>query len=107
MLCTPSGLSEWFANDVNIKDDILTFYWDGSEEQARCLSKKPNTRAKFQWLSDEEEGNEYFFEMSYDVDPVTKAVVMTVVDFAEEDDLEDSQLLWEQQISDLRRVLGA
>ena len=32
MLSTPSGLSEWFADDVNIKDDIYTFVWDGSEE---------------------------------------------------------------------------
>ena len=31
-LTTPSGLSEWFADNVNIKNDVLTFYWDGSEE---------------------------------------------------------------------------
>ncbi|MFN5149326.1 MAG: START-like domain-containing protein [Flavobacteriia bacterium] len=107
MLCTPSGLSEWFANDVNIKDDVLTFFWDGDEESARLLSKRQNTSAKFQWLRDEEEGNEYFFEMGYDVDPVTKSVVMTVTDFAEENELEESQLLWDQQVNDLRRVLGA
>jgi hypothetical protein len=28
MLSTPSGLSEWFADDVNVKDDIYTFIWD-------------------------------------------------------------------------------
>jgi hypothetical protein len=50
MLCTPSGLSEWFADDVNIKDDIFTFFWDGSEEKARLLSKKAGTKAKFKWL---------------------------------------------------------
>jgi uncharacterized protein YndB with AHSA1/START domain len=107
MLCTPSGLSEWFADDVNIKDDIFTFFWDGSEEQARLLSKKPNSRAKFKWLTDEENGNDYFFEMSFDVDPMTKSVVMNIVDFAEEDEVEESQMLWEQQVSDLKRVLGA
>lgn len=107
MLCTPSGLSEWFADDVNIKDDVFTFYWDGSEEKARFLSKKPNSKAKFQWLYDEEEGNDCFFEMAYDVDPMTKAVVMTITDFAEEDEVEESQLLWEQQVGDLKRVLGA
>jgi hypothetical protein len=26
MVMTPSGLSEWFSDDVNIKDDIYTFY---------------------------------------------------------------------------------
>ena len=107
MICTPSGLSEWFADDVNIKDDIFTFIWDGSEEQARLMNKKPVSRAKFKWLYDEEDGNEYFFEMSFDVDPMTKAVILTIIDFAEEDELEDSQLLWEQQVGELKRVLGA
>jgi hypothetical protein len=32
---------------------------------------------------------------------------MTITDFAEEDELEESQMLWEQQINDLRRILGA
>ena len=27
-MSTPSGLSEWFANDVNIKDDMYTFFWE-------------------------------------------------------------------------------
>jgi uncharacterized protein YndB with AHSA1/START domain len=107
MLCTPSGLSEWFADDVNIKDDIFTFLWDGSEEKARLLSKKPNSKAKFKWIEDEEEGNDCYFEMSFDIDPMTKVVVMTITDFAEEDELEESQMLWEQQVGDLRRVLGA
>lgn len=107
MLCTPSGLSEWFADDVNIKDDIFTFFWDGSEDKARLLSKKNNSKAKFQWLGDEEDANDCYFEMSYDVDPMTKVVVMTITDFAEEDELEESQMLWEQQVGDLRRILGA
>ena len=25
MISTPSGLSEWFAEDVNIKDEVYTF----------------------------------------------------------------------------------
>lgn len=107
MLCTPSGLSEWFADDVNIKDDIFTFFWDGSEEKARLINKKPNARAKFKWLGDEEDGNDYFFEMSFDVDPMTKAVIMTITDFAEEDEVEESTMLWEQQVGELKRVLGA
>lgn len=107
MLCTPSGLSEWFADDVNIKDDIFTFIWDGGEEKARLLSKKAGSKAKFQWLEDEEEGNDYFFEMSFEVDPMTKVVVMSIVDFAEEDEVEESTMLWESQVGELRRVLGA
>lgn len=107
MLSTPSGLSEWFADDVNIKDDIYTFVWDGSEEQARRLTKKMNGKMRFQWLEDEEEGRECYFELSYEVDPMTKAVILRITDFAEEDEVEEASQLWEQQINDLKRTLGA
>lgn len=107
MLSTPSGLSEWFAEDVNIKGDIFTFFWDGSQEEARILTKKLNGKVKFQWLSDEEDGNDAYFEIRYEVDPMTKAVILKIVDFAEPDEIEEVQQLWEQQISDLKRVLGA
>ena len=39
-LSTPSGLAEWFADNVNIKNKILTFYWEGSEEKAIVLQDK-------------------------------------------------------------------
>jgi hypothetical protein len=107
MLCTPSGLSEWFAEDVNIKDDIFTFCWDGSEEKARLLSKKPNSKAKFKWLEDERSGNDYFFEMSFEVDPMTKMIVMTVTDYAEVEEVDEAKMLWESQINDLKRLIGA
>jgi hypothetical protein len=107
MLCTPSGLSEWFADDVNIKDDVYTFFWDGSEDKARLITKKPGSKARFQWIKDEEEGNDYYFEMRINVDDMTKDVAMQVTDFADKDEEEDTRMLWEQAVSDLKRVLGA
>ena len=107
MISTPSGLSEWFADDVNIKDDVYTFIWDGSEEEARLITKKTNSKVKWKWLEDEEEGIDSYFEVRYEVDPMTKAVILTVTDFAEADEVDEAKLLWEQQINELKRVLGA
>lgn len=107
MLFTPAGLSEWFADDVNIKDDVLTFIWDGSSEDARILTKRPTDKIKWQWINDEEEGLDSFCEIRFDIDPMTKAVILNVTDFAEEDDLDEARRLWEQQIGELKRVLGA
>jgi hypothetical protein len=106
MINTPSGLSEWYADDVNIKDDVFTFFWDGGEEKARLISKKNGSRVRFQRLEDEEENNECYFEMGFEIDPMTKSVVMSITDFAESDELEESKMLWEQQINDLKRVIG-
>jgi hypothetical protein len=106
MINSPSGLSEWFADDVNIKEDVFTFFWDGGEEKARLISKKNGSRVRFQRLEDEDDNNECYFEMGYEIDPMTKSVVLTITDFAESDELEESKMLWEQQINDLKRVLG-
>jgi hypothetical protein len=107
MAATPSGLSEWFADDVNIKDDVFTFYWDGSEEEARRLSRKNGSKIRWQWLEHEEEGEDTYFELFYEVDPMTKSVILKVTDFAEPDELDEAKRLWDQQITNLRNVIGA
>jgi hypothetical protein len=40
-------------------------------------------------------------------DEITKDVSLLVVDFAFEDEIKESKLLWENQISDLKQVLGS
>lgn len=106
MLSTPSGLSEWFADDVNVKGDIYTFIWEDSKQEARHYPDKQNRSYRFQWIEDEEDGNDCFFEIGYSIDALTKDVILKISDFAESDEIEDSKLLWEQQIIDLRRTLG-
>ena len=40
-LSTLSGLSEWFADDVNLsRDGLYIFTWEGSQQSAKLLSKK-------------------------------------------------------------------
>jgi uncharacterized protein YndB with AHSA1/START domain len=107
LLITPDGLSEWFADDVIVKDEIYTFHWDGSEEQAKLLTKKSGEGIRWQWLSDEEDELDTFFEMRYTIDPMTKAVILSIVDFAEKNEKDQVVRLWESQITDLRRVIGA
>lgn len=107
LLSTPDGLSEWFAEDVIVKDDVYTFHWDGSEEHARLISKKAGEHIKWQWLNDEEDELETYFEMKYTIDPMTKVVILTVSDFAEKTEKDEIVRLWESQIGDLRRIIGA
>ena len=56
-ISTPSGLSEWFADNVNLRGEIFTFIWDDSEEQAKLLGKKNAERVKFKWLDDEDDAS--------------------------------------------------
>ena len=106
-ISTPSGLSEWFADNVNSRGELFTFIWDGSEEQAKLLTKKSGERVKFRWLSDDEEGSIYYFEIRIQVDEITKDVSLMITDFAEEDEIEEGKMLWDNQISSLKQVLGS
>ena len=103
-LHTPSGLSEWFADNVNVKDDVYTFFWDGSEESATLLKSKKMESVKFQWEDDE--GEDCYFELLIRVDPMTNQVALIVTDFAEEDEMDDAKLLWEKAIDNLRQSIG-
>ncbi|SHH70067.1 hypothetical protein DFQ05_2636 [Winogradskyella wandonensis] len=106
-ISTPSGLSEWYADNVNSRGELFTFIWDGSEEQAKLLVKKSGERVKFRWLEDEEEGSSCYFEIRIQVDEITKDVSLMVTDFAEEDEIDESKMLWENMIGSLKQVLGS
>ena len=105
-LSTASGLAEWFADDVNLKNNIFTFFWDESEQSAKILKKKSNKFIQYKWLDDEEK--ESFFEFKIQVDEMTSDVSLIVTDFAEdEEDKEEQTMLWEQQILNLKRAIGS
>lgn len=106
MVTTPSGLSEWFADDVNVKDNTYTFFWDGSEENAKLIHKKAGQCMRWQWEKDQDEQDTYF-EIYYEVDPMTKALVLRITDFADSDDVDEVRMLWESSVNDLKRVLGS
>ena len=106
-ISTPSGLSEWFADNVNSRGELFKFMWDDSEEHAKLLVKKSGERAKFRWVEDEEEGDDCYFEFKIQVDAITKDVSIIVTDFAEDDEIEEAKMLWENQISSLKQVIGS
>jgi hypothetical protein len=107
MISTPSGLSEWFADDVNIKDDLFTFIWDGSVQQAKLIGRKKGESVKFQWIDDHEDGLKTYFEFTIKVDDLTNDVALLITDFAESADIEDAKRLWENQIQDLKTTIGS
>ncbi|WP_076549797.1 START-like domain-containing protein [Maribacter ulvicola] len=103
-LATPSGLSEWFADNVNSRGERFTFIWDGAEEEAKLLKRKTDEFVRFAW---EEADDDSFFEMKIIVDEITKDVSLFITDYAEEDEIDESKMLWSNQVSDLKQVLGS
>lgn len=103
-LRSPSGLQEWFADKVDEQEDIFTFSWNGSEEQARLLEEEEDKRVRYQWLASPK--NEYF-EFLIDKSDITNQTMLVVKDFADKKDIKDQSQLWEYQVKDLFHRLGS
>jgi hypothetical protein len=72
------------------------------------LTKKREEFVKFKWLESEEDpADKSFFELRIKIDALTGDTALLVTDFAEADEVEESQLLWKSQIDKLRRILGS
>jgi len=100
-----SSLDEWFADNVNSRGEIYTFIWDDSEEEAKVIKYETEEYMRFQWLIDEDE--DVYFEFKIQVDELTNDVSLIITDFADEDEVEDSKMFWENQISALKQTIGA
>jgi hypothetical protein len=106
-ISTPSGLSEWFADNVNSRGEFYTFIWDDSEEKARLASKKTGEKIKFKWVDEDNKDTEYYFELRILEDEITKDVSLMIVDFAIEEEVEEASQLWRNQVSELKHVIGS
>ncbi len=103
-ISTPSGLSEWFSDDVNIKNDIYSFMWEGSEERARLLVAREFDLVRFKWVSTD--NDDTYFELRIKIDELTGDVALIITDFALKEELQEVQMLWDTQIHELFKVLG-
>ena len=102
---TESGLSEWFCDDVNIRNGIFTFTWDGQTQQAKLVKEVPPQFIRYQWL-DKNDGS--YFEFRIQKDELTNDISLIITDFADnKSEEESSRLLWHSQVDKLLHVLGS
>ena len=104
-LSTPSGLSEWFADDVNCNRSKYTFFWKESQQDAELISMQNNRFIKFRW---DDHPEDTYFEFKIEIDGITNDVVLRVIDFADDDEeIEEGKTLWTSQINTLMKHLGS
>jgi hypothetical protein len=54
-LSSPDGLSEWFADNVNSRGELYTFFWNETEEQAKQKVFSKEEKVQYRWLEEEDE----------------------------------------------------
>jgi len=102
-LSTASGLSEWFADDVKVKGKKYTFVWEGSEQTAEMTLHKENKLVRYSWIDEDDS----YFEFRITQDELTGDVSLIVIDFAEENEMKETEGLWDTQVADLKHILGS
>jgi uncharacterized protein YndB with AHSA1/START domain len=103
-ISTPSGLEEWFADEIHIRGEVFTFIWEGEERKAEMVSKKKDQFVKFHWMDEGKEKT--FFEMRIKTDEMTGEVALLITDFSEEGEEDETTMLWESAVENLRRNIG-
>lgn len=102
-ISTPNGLSDWFADDVTIRDGVFTFKWGDDEQQAKMIHHRELKMVRFKWIDDPEET---FFEIEIVVDDMTSDTAMLITDFAVADEIEENSMIWQTQIDNLKHNIG-
>lgn len=107
-LSTPSGLSEWFCDDVDLEKNgkVFVFKWVDSEQRAEVVDQEEESHIRMVWL-EEDRSEEHYFEFRIQVDEITGDVALLITDFCEPGEEDETRLLWESQVKDLMHNVGA
>lgn len=99
-ISTTHGLAEWFADNVTAEGDVFTFKWDEEVQQAQLRQSRSGVYVRFHWLDDPEPKT--FFEMRISVDNLTRDVILTITDFADDEAYDETLELWDMQVDILK-----
>lgn len=103
-LSTPAGLQEWFADNVDERDGVFSFSWNGAAEYADVLDRELDKFIRFHWTHS---AKGEFFEFRIDKSEVTNQTILVVTDFADKKDIKDQSQLWEYQVKELFHRIGS
>lgn len=105
-LSTAAGLTEWFADDVRVKGNRFTFVWGETTEDAEKKIHRENKLVRYEWKCESNDGDNYF-EFIINQDDLTNDVSLTIIDFADEEEVEEAVSLWDSQVTTLKHLLGS
>jgi uncharacterized protein YndB with AHSA1/START domain len=103
-ISTPSGISQWFCDDVDIYNDFYKFKWGKEEQVAQVIKKVSNKLIKFKWR---DTPDEEYFEFEIIQDELTDDVALVITDYVDAIDEKNTAQLWDSQVHELKMSIGA
>ncbi len=109
LISTDSGLARWMADSVTQEGEQLTFVWgelwsNHEVRTATIVEKVKNQYIKVTW--DDEDGPDNFFELRMDKSHITNDYMLTITDFAWDDEMDSLHSIWTDNLARLRNTCG-
>ncbi|GAB3278127.1 hypothetical protein GCM10027347_52320 [Larkinella harenae] len=108
-ISTASGLSQWFANKVNVRPDHqFDFFWDNESHLARQVSIRQNKSVRFEFLNGTTASEDHnYIDFRVDVSELTQSTFLRVTDYSSNTDADELKSLWNGLIDKLKEIVGS
>lgn len=100
---TPECLVRWYCDDVDIVNDVYTFYWSNNGEVAYMIDDIEEERVRYRWKNAAE--HEYLEFKIYKAD-ITNETILEVTDFCDEDEEDEIRDLWNTLMVEMKKETG-
>lgn len=100
---SPTHLSQWFCDKCDNAGDEYKFMWKGYTEKAVLIDDIEEELVAYHWENTDEDE---FFEFAIQLNEISGDTVLIINDFAEQSEVEDQKLWWDNQIQKLTRAIG-
>ena len=100
---TPECLVRWYCDDVDITGEVYTFIWSNHGEIAYMIDDIEEERVRYKWKNASE--NEYLEFRIFKAD-ITNETIMEIIDFCDEDEVQETTDLWNTLMVDLKKERG-
>ena len=102
-IATANGLKEWFADDAKMDGKEVVLIWNGVEQGLSIVGLRTEKYIRYRWSEDTDKT---YFELRIMTSELTGNSVLCVTDFAEPEELQEAEDLWNYQMETLQRQLG-
>lgn len=104
-----SGLSQWFASQVNVlSENKFDFFWDNESHLARQVSLRQNKGVRFEFLNTDGEGTDNnYVDFRVDVSELTQSTFLRITDYSTNADTDELKSMWNGLMDKLREIVGS
>lgn len=111
LLSTAEGLEKWLADSVQRNGKVLNFrwgeLWQSHEVRTATIIKEAKDKyIRFRWDEDADEDADVYCEFKIEKSDITNDYILTITDYADEDDVDTITDLWENNLEQLHRSTG-